>query len=201
MHHHHHHHQCLRRCSQHRGSLYRDTHRSKAQVRRSRPGLDSSCFKCHSLRSSVGCAERLLQQSSMESQRYARRSHMQPLQSSDARPRSVSTTQVADGLLEAEAQLHIVLHVYRRLHDKKTAAGVNADVNSRLAGVTTPFRGRKTHTGGGGGGEEATESRAFLLSAHNKSTLLPKVGQHGRCLRGNAHRNRGRLAKWKFHAV
>lgn len=88
----------------------------------------------------MGCDERLLQQSSMESQRYARRLLMELLHRHDVQPCSVSTQ--VSGLLEAELPLHIMLHGQATV--VCTRRSDNADGHRRLTEVTTLFRGEKT---------------------------------------------------------
>lgn len=55
----------------------------------------------------------------MDSQRYARRVPAEPLHRHDMRARPASAQTV--GVLEVEVQLHVMLHVYRGLHERKSA--------------------------------------------------------------------------------
>lgn len=91
----------------------------------------------------------------MDSQRYARRFPTEPLHRHDMQPCCVSTP--IHSLLEAEVQLHIMLHAYCRKH--------TADGHDWL--VTTLLREHNKRNN--------YRSRAFLLSAHYKSTYFPKL--------------------------
>lgn len=79
----------------------------------------------------------------------------------DVQPCSASTQ--VNSLSAAEAQLHLMLHVFRR-QTPDNAAG-----HRRSAEITTMFRAEKKHK------SRSLRIRAFLLSSHNKSMHFPKL--------------------------
>lgn len=105
----------------------------------------------------------------MDSQRYARRFPTVPLHRHDMQPGSVSTH--THSLLEAEVQLHIMLHVYCR---SDNAGG------RRAPQVTTLLRGDEMQN---------YKDPRVASQPSQQIHILPKVVQHSRCARNNAHEN------------
>lgn len=158
----------LRRCSyfDRRGALCQGKHRKKAPVEISRPGLDSCCSKCHSLSYSVGCDKRLLHQSSIESQRYARRLPMEPLH---RRRRAI--------VLRINAGKQFVRGRGATTHHAACLQSLARVDEHSWKPTDTAGRPKsrqcceeENNTGG-----KATKPAHSLLRSHNKSTYFPKL--------------------------